>query len=77
MALVKKVTRHGNSAGVIFDQPIMRHMGWEIGTEVEIQFDGNNRLILTRHEYASNDDVQAAADRMLTRHRKSFERLAK
>ncbi len=76
MALVKKVTRHGNSAGVIFDQPIMKQMGWEIGTEVEIRIE-DGRMILTRHEYASDADVRASANRMVHRHRKSLERLGK
>ena len=76
MALVKKVTKHGNSAGVIFDQPILRQVGWEVGTEVEIRVD-KQRVILIRHAYASDEDVNASADRMIKRHRKSLERLGR
>lgn len=76
MALVKKVTKHGNSAGVIFDQPILKHMGWDVGTEVEIQLSGS-RLILTRHEVPGDDEVKASAAKMVARHRKALERLSR
>lgn len=76
MPLVKKITKHGNSAGVILDQPILKQVGWEIGTELEIRIDGH-QMILTRHQYASDEDVKASAERMFKRHAKSLERLAK
>ncbi len=41
MPLVKKVTRHGNSSGVILDQPILKQLGWEPGTEVEVKVEGD------------------------------------
>jgi antitoxin component of MazEF toxin-antitoxin module len=77
MALVKKVTQHGNSAGVIFDRAVLRQVGWEVGTEVEIRVDKGERVILTRHQYASDEAVKESADRMVKRHRKSLERLGR
>ena len=38
MALVKAITKHGNSAGIILQQTILKIIGWEVGTEVEIQY---------------------------------------
>lgn len=76
MPLVKKVMKHGNSSGVILDQPVLKQVGWENGTEVEVRVDGES-IVLTRHRYASDTDVAAAAGRMFARHRKSLEKLAK
>ena len=76
MPLVKRVTRHGNSSGVILDQPILKQVGWEMGTEVELRVEGET-IILTRHRYAADSEFDAAADRVFKRHAKSLERLAK
>ena len=76
MPLVKKVTKHGNSSGVILDQPILTQVGWETGTEVEVRVEGLT-IILTRHRNASDLEFEAAADRVFKRHAKSLERLAK
>ena len=75
MPLVKRVTRQGNSSGVILDQAVLKQVGWDTGTEVEIQVKDES-IILTRHRYAEDGDVASSADRMLARHRKSFDRLA-
>ena len=76
MPLVKKVTRHGNSSGVILDQPILKQVGWDAGTEVELRVEGES-IILTRHRRASDAEFGTAADGVFTRHAKSLERLAK
>ena len=53
MPLVKRVTRHGNSSGIILDQPILKQVGWDTGTEVELRVEGET-IILTRHRYAAD-----------------------
>ena len=75
MPLVKKVGKHGNSQGIILDQPVLKQVGWQTGTEVEVKIEGDS-IVLTRHVYASDEAVRASASRMLERHRKSFEKLA-
>lgn len=76
MPLVKRVTRHGNSSGVILDQPILKQVGWDTGTEVELRVEGET-IVLTRHRHAADAEFDAAADRVFKRHAKSLERLAK
>ena len=75
MPLVKKVTRYGNSAGVILDQPILKQVGWEAGTEVEVHVVNGDRIVLTQHHSATDEEFRASAGRMFRRHRKSLERL--
>ena len=77
MPLVKGIRKQGNSAGVILDPPILKQVGWEIGTEVEVHVLDGEKVLLTRHRYATDDEVTASADRMFNKHRKSLERLAK
>jgi antitoxin component of MazEF toxin-antitoxin module len=76
MALVKKVTRVGNSAGLTIDQAVMRQVGWEIGTPVEFRVNGE-QLILTPHRYASDDEARAAGERVVRSRKQLIERLAK
>jgi len=75
MPLVKRVTRVGNSGGLIFDQPVLRQAGLEIGSEVEIDVQ-HGRIILTPHRYASDDEARAAGQRVIERRKKLLTRLA-
>ena len=76
MPLTKRLSRVGNSAGLTFDQPILKQVGWEIGTEVEIKVEGE-QLVLKRHRHASTEDVSASARRMIGRHAKSLDKLGR
>jgi hypothetical protein len=49
MPLVKAITKHGNSAGIILDQALLRVVGWDIGTAVELLVKGNS-IVLSRHK---------------------------
>jgi antitoxin component of MazEF toxin-antitoxin module len=48
MPLVKPITKHGNSAGIILEQTILKLVGWEVGTEVEIRV-VDDSIVLRRH----------------------------
>jgi antitoxin component of MazEF toxin-antitoxin module len=48
MPLVKPITKHGNSAGIILEQTILRMVSWEVGTELEIQVTDDS-IVLKRH----------------------------
>ena len=48
MPLVKPLTKHGNSAGIIIDQTLLKMLGWKVGTDVEIRV-SDDALVLTRH----------------------------
>lgn len=76
MALIKRVSRVGNSAGMTFDQPVLKQVGWELGTEIEVRVEGET-IILTRHRYAAPEEVAASAKRMIARHGKSLDKLGR
>ena len=48
MPLVKPITKHGNSAGIILEQAVLKMVDWEVGTKVEIQVT-NDSIVLKRH----------------------------
>jgi antitoxin component of MazEF toxin-antitoxin module len=52
MPLVKPITKHGNSAGIIIDQALLKVLGWDVGTEVELQVRGHS-IVLSRHSVAA------------------------
>ncbi len=76
MPRTKRLSRVGNSAGLTFDQPILKQVGWEIGTEVEIKVEAD-QLVLRAYRQASADDVSASARRMMRRHAKSLDKLGR
>jgi antitoxin component of MazEF toxin-antitoxin module len=49
MPLVKPITKHGNSAGIILEQTILKLVGWDVGTEVEIHVHDDS-IVLKRHQ---------------------------
>jgi antitoxin component of MazEF toxin-antitoxin module len=48
MPLVKPITKHGNSAGIILEQTILKLVGWGVGTHIEIHVTDDS-IVLTRH----------------------------
>lgn len=76
MALTKRLSRIGNSAGLTFDQPILKQVGWEIGTEVEIKVEGE-QLVLKQYRYPAPGEVTDSAKRMIARHGKSLDKLGR
>lgn len=76
MALTKRLSPVGNSAGLTFDKPILKQVGWERGDEIELRVEGET-IILTRHKFADPGDVAASAKRMIARHGKSLDKLGR
>jgi antitoxin component of MazEF toxin-antitoxin module len=76
MPLIKRVTRVGNSAGMTLDQPVLKQVGWEIGTEVELKVQGDS-IVLSPHRYATDDEAREAGQRVVKERRRLLERLAR
>ena len=54
MPLVKPITKHGNSAGIILQQTILKIVGRGVGTEIEIHL-REDSIVLTRHLRAAHN----------------------
>lgn len=58
MALIKRVRPVGNAAGVIFDRPVLKQAGWDVGTEVRLEV-REGRIVLTRHTGAAGSGSES------------------
>ena len=75
MALTKRISRVGNSAGVTFDQPILKQLGWQLGTSVQFKVKGS-QLILSPSRTATDEEATEAGKKVVNERRELIERLA-
>jgi antitoxin component of MazEF toxin-antitoxin module len=77
MAVVKRLTRIGDSRAVILPKPFLDQLSLsDPNAEVEIALE-QDRIVVTRHRYATAGEFRASADRVANKHRKALERLGK
>jgi antitoxin component of MazEF toxin-antitoxin module len=76
MPFVKKLTKMGNSTGVILDRPILQQVDIEPDAEVEVSVE-NNAIVIRPHRYASDDDAHAAGRKVIQNRRRLLDRLSK
>ncbi len=78
MALIKKLTSIGNSKGIILPQTVLDQLEWEGDSEIELKIEGR-KLILARarKKYATDEEFKAVAKKVLEKHGRLNEKLAK
>ncbi len=76
MPFVKKLSRLGNSTGLILDRPILQQVDIEPDSEVEVSVE-NNAIVIRPHRYTSDEDARATARKVIRRRRRLLERLSK
>lgn len=76
MPLTKKITRIGNSKGIIIPQPVLDQLNWDNDAEVELKVEGAT-LVVAPHRYATTDEFNASAGKVFSRRKKLMTRLAK
>ena len=76
MPFVKKLSRLGNSTGLILDRPILQQVDIEPDSEVEVSVE-NNAIVIRPHRYTSDDDARAAGRKLIQKRRHLLERLSK
>jgi antitoxin component of MazEF toxin-antitoxin module len=75
MPLVKKLTRVGNSAGLVLDRAVLKQLDLEVGSEVEIAIKEKS-IVITAHRYATKEEARAAGHKVFTERRRLMEQLA-
>ena len=75
--MVKKLTAHGNSAALVIDKPIMELLHITMETALEITTDGKNLIISPVTDTARAKKFKAALSRVVSKHEKTFAKLAK
>jgi antitoxin component of MazEF toxin-antitoxin module len=76
MAIVKKLTRYGDSRGVILPKTFLDQLGIDEHEEVELSLQGDH-IVVAPHRHATTAEFKAALDRVVTKRRGLLKRLAK
>lgn len=76
MPLVKKLIRVGDSSGVLLDPEILRQVGVEPDSEVEISVE-RKAIVIPSSRYANDADVRATSGKVIRNRRRLLERLSK
>ena len=77
MPLVKKLTNVGGSRAVVLPKAFLDQLALDDpNAEVELTLEAE-RIIVAPHRYATDVEVRASATRIMKKHRRSLERLAK
>jgi antitoxin component of MazEF toxin-antitoxin module len=76
MAMIKKLTRVGNSSAVILDKAVLSLVELDADSDVRITVEGD-AICIRRHRTASEAHVRAAATKVFRTRRRLLQRLAK
>lgn len=75
--MIKHLTPHGNSAALVIDKPIMELLKIKMETPLEITTDGRNIIVSPIQDEGRSKKFKASLSRVVTKHKKTFEKLAK
>lgn len=76
VAVIKRLTRLGDSRAVVLPKPFLDQLDLGEHGEVELTLE-QDRIVISPHRYATPDEFKASANRIIKKHRKALERLAK
>lgn len=75
--MTKKLVKHGNSAALIIDKPLLDLLNVEMDTPLEITTDGKNIIISPVNTDSDEQDLLHALEKVNRTHHKTLEKLAK
>ena len=73
--MTKKLVRHGNSAALILDKPILELLNVTMETPLEITTDGRN-IVISPATSHSEEDFHASLERINAKFAPTLKRLA-
>jgi len=74
--MIKNFVKHGNSWAIVIDRPILDLLKISPDQPVELSTDGKTMTITPISPSADTSQVRAARQKINTRYRKVFEKLA-
>jgi antitoxin MazE len=74
--MIKKLTAIGDSRGLIIEEPILKMLGIDQDTPLEVRTDGE-ALIIRPVSHSRSHRVRQATERMMTHHDETLRKLAK
>ena len=75
--MIKYLTRHGNSASLVLDKPILELLNIDMDTPLEIVTDGKSLVISPVKDAAREKRFRTSLSRVVAKHGKTFAKLAK
>lgn len=75
--MIKRLTTHGNSAALVIDKPIMDLLKITMDTPLEVSTDGKNLIISPVTDPEREKKFKAALHRVVSKHDKTFSKLAR
>ncbi len=75
--MIKTLTRHGNSAALVIERPILDLLGASLDTPFEIVTDGEALILTPVKDAVRLAEFQRSMDKIGKRYAKSFAELAK
>lgn len=75
--MLKALTRHGNSAALVIERPILELLNADLETVFDITTDGTALILTPVKDKSRPADTRASIERIGKRYRKTFEELAK
>lgn len=75
--MIKALTKHGNSAALVIEKPILDLLGATIDTAFEVMTDGQALILTPVKDAVRASKFRKSMDKVGKRYAKSFEELAK
>ena len=75
--MIKKLVKHGNSAALVIEKPILNLLGATPDSSFEVATDGQSLILTPVQDEEREKRLQASFDAIANRYRKTFEELAK
>ncbi|MDR1804432.1 MAG: AbrB/MazE/SpoVT family DNA-binding domain-containing protein [Treponema sp.] len=73
--MVKKLIKHGNSAALVIDKPIMEILNITNETTFEVSTDGRNLILSPQTEYAQEKDILQSLEKINKKYGEVLKRL--
>lgn len=74
--MTKRLTKHGNSAALVIDKPIMELLGIDLKTTLEITTDGKSLVVSPVESSSRERKFRAALKAVNQKHGKTLSKLA-
>ena len=75
--MIKKLTKHGNSAALVIDKPILSLLGATADTSFEVRTNGDSLILTPVRDEEREKRLDEAFEENVKRYKKTFETLAK
>jgi antitoxin component of MazEF toxin-antitoxin module len=74
--MTKRLVQHGNSAARVIDKPILRLLGIDLNSELEVVTDGRSLILSPLKHKETESALLASLERVNKAHGRTLEKLA-